>query len=131
MNDGEYEYARMLKEMENEVLALKTIHQRPLGTLNFFHLSETFTLTIGAGEFGVAFTIIVKTAEPVAKPPLAQVGWDIPSGFFDVTIVNMSMNMDYDTWTYELYLSSDGSAQTVTFKVGVISSQPIISITRS
>lgn len=131
MNDGEYEYATMLKEMENEVLALKTAHQRPLGTLNFFQKSQTFTLNISAGDYGIDFTITVKIAEPTAKPPITQVGWEIPSGFYDVTIVNMSVNGDYDTWTYELFLNSDEYAHTVSFKVGVVSSQPIISITRS
>ena len=131
MKDGEYEYAQILKEMENEILALKTAHQRPLGTLNFFQKSETFSLNIEAGSYGIYFTIEVEVAKPTAKPPITQVGWEIPSGFYDVTIVDMSVSGDYDIWTYELFLNSDEYAHNVDFKVGVISSQPINSITRS
>lgn len=131
MKDGEYEYAKMLKEMENEVLALKTAHQRPLGTLNFFQKSQNFTLNIGAGDYGIFFYITVKIAEPSVKPPITQVGWEIPNGFYDVSIIDMTVNANYDTWTYRLFLNSDEYAKTVNFKVGVISSQPITSITRT
>lgn len=131
MNNGEYEYAETLKNIENEILALKTAHQRPLGALNFFQKSTTLNISIEAGDYGREFDLIVKIETPTAKPPITQVGWEIPSGFYDVSIINMSVNNNYDTWTYRLFLNNDGSAQNVSFRVGVVSSQPINSITRS
>lgn len=131
MNNGEYEYAQTIKDIETEILALKTAHQRPLGTLNFFQKSATLSISITAGSYGREFNVIVKISSPSVKPPITQVGWEIPAGFYDVSVINMTANANYDTWTYRLFLNNDGSAQTVSFRVGVISSQPIISISRS
>ena len=131
MNNGEHEYAQTIADIETEILALKTAHQRPLGTLNFFQKSATLTISIPAGSYGREFIVTVKIEAPSAKPPITQVGWEIPSGFYDVSIINMSVNGSYDTWSYRLFLNADASAQTVSFRVGAISSQPINSITRS
>ncbi len=131
MYDGERQYAETLNEIESEILALKTAHQRPLGTLNFFQKSATLSISIPANSYGRDFYVVVKIETPTTKPPITQIGWEIPSGFYDVSIINMTVNGNYDTWTYELFLNNDGSAQTVSFRVGAISSQPITSITRS
>ena len=129
MGNGEYEFAQMLSQMENEVLALKTAHQRPLGTLNFFQSNTAFNVNINAGEYSAYFKISIKIAPPSAKPPILQAGWEIPSGFYDVTLINTTINSNYDLWEYTLGISnSNASAQTVPFSVGVVSSQPILEI---
>lgn len=128
MNDNEREFDKMLLDMEAEVLALKTAHQRPLGALNFFRDSLDFTVVIAAGDYGKAILITVNIETPTAKPPIVQAGWEIPNTFYDITILDMNVNANYDTWTYKLYLDNDGSAQNVPFNFAAISSQPILSI---
>lgn len=126
MNDGEYEYDRLLKSMENEVLALKTAHQRPLGTLNFFRKSLDFNVEIAAGAYSVGFYIDVKIGTPSVRPPIVQAGCSIPNGFFETTYEGMTTNGDYSVWSYALSLSNDNSsAQTINVKATALSSQPI------
>ena len=129
MNDGEYEFDRMLKSMENEVLALKTAHQRPLGTLNFFRKDLSFNVEIAAGDYSVGFYIDITIATPSVIPPIVQAGWNVPSGFFETTFEGMNTSGDYSVWTYALSLSNDNSAaQTINIKTMALSSQPIIGI---
>ena len=132
MNDQEREFVNLIDNMEREVLELKTAHQRPLGTLNFFQKNVSFNINMSAGGFGASFNLIVNVATPTAKPPIVQMGWEIPSGFYDVSVMNMSVNGDYTVWTYELFLANiDGTAKTVNFNAGAISAQPIESLTWS
>ena len=131
MNDAERELAQMFNNMEKEILALKTAHKRPLGALNFFRDSLDFTIVIGAGDYGKGITIVVQVETPTAKPPIVQAGWNIPSGFYDTSILDMNANANYDIWTYKIYINNDGSAQNVPFNFTAISSQPILSITWS
>ena len=129
MNDAEREYTQLIKSIEDEVLNLKTAHQRPLGVLNFFRKTQDITVT--SDQYGyVDFNIVVKIATPTVTPPIVQTGWNIPNGFYVVDIYQMSINSNYDTWTYRLALQQ-ASQFTTTLNVSVISSQPIESITRS
>ena len=128
MNDAEREYAQMLVSMEKEVLALKTAHQRPLGALNFFKQALNFNLNIAAGSYGVAFLVTVNIATPTAKPPIVQASYNVPNGFYDVSIEQITTGGDYSSWTYDLALNNDGSAQSVAFNFEALSSQPIVDI---
>ncbi len=132
MNDGEYEYAKLLKNLENEVLAIKTAHQRPLGALNFFIETIQFdvSLTYSYGSYYRQFKVVVKNALPIAKPPIMQPMIDTPAGFYFTSIDDSVVDSNYTTWTYTLSLVSM-SISSATIKFGVISSQPIDSITWS
>lgn len=132
MHNGEYEFDRLIKSMEREVLDLKTAHQRPLGTLNFFsdELSFTVAMQYTSGTYHRDFEVVVTIAEPIAKPPIVQAGWDTPSGFTFVETIGFSNSGDYTTWTYQLRLVST-SISSVAMKFGVVSSQPIENLTWS
>lgn len=132
MNNGEYEFDRYLKEMEDEVTNLKTAHQRPLGALGFFKKNLNFVLNLPYqyGAYSATINVVVKITTPTAKPPIVQTGWNIPAGFYSVDFMDFNVNGNYDTWTYKLYLSSN-TISSVNFKVSSISSQPIESITWS
>lgn len=132
MYNGEYEFDNMLTDMEREVLELKTAHQRPLGALNFFSAEDTFTINLNYsyGIYYREFYIIVKIATPVTTPPIVQTGWNTPPNFFLTELIETSISADYTTWTYKLDLLSENQSS-ANFKVGVKSSQPIISITRT
>lgn len=131
MNDQEREFVNLIDSMEREVLELKTAHQRPLGTLNFFQQDINFNVNIASGSYGVQFYFVVEIETPSAKPPIVQVGWEIPNGFYDVSVVNMNVNSNYTIWTYTLGLYNNGAAQTVNFKAGAISALPIKSLSWS
>ena len=128
MNNAEYEFDEMIKSIEQELTDLKTAHQRPLGTLNFFQRSSSFNVTIQAGAYAAIFDVTVNIETPTATPPIVQLGWEIPAGFYDVNIMDTTISGDYSSWTYRLALTNNGTAQTVTFNVGAISAQPILSI---
>lgn len=132
MNDGEYEYAKLLKSMENEVANLKTAHQRPLGALNFFTNKIQFTINLNYeyGSYYRAFRVIVKIAKPATTPPILQPAWDTPAGFYVVWLSANTISNDYTTYTYDMYLTSMTTASGLV-KFGAISSQPIESITWS
>lgn len=132
MGNNEYEFAKMLKEMENEVLALKTAHQRPLGTLDFFSDKISFGVTLNY-EYGVyyrEFNVVVKIATPTTTPPILQPSWDTPQGFYTVWLNSINISNDYTTYTYNMYLL-DATLSSATIKFGALSSQPIESITWS
>lgn len=130
MHNGEAEIAKMIKNMENEILALQTAHQRPLGALNFFKKSVNIPVNLqySYGIYYADITIIVKVKTPSVKPPIVQTGWDVPAGFNTVWFTEASTNDDYSEWNYQMALNSNNITST-TFKVGAISSQPIESIT--
>lgn len=132
MNDGEYEYAKLLKSMENEVANLKTAHQRPLGALNFFTNKIQFTINLNYeyGSYYRAFRVVVKIAKPTTTPPILQPAWDTPPGFYVVWLSANTISNDYTTYTYDMYLNSMTTASGLV-KFGAISSQPIESITWS
>ena len=131
MNNGEKEIAQMIKDIESEVINLKTAHQRPLGVLNFFKKSEQFTipLTEIVGIYGATFNVIVKIAKPPVTPPIVQAGWDTPAGIFQIERIDMAISSDYSTYTYKLRVQANSAMASVVVKVGVTSSQPIESIT--
>ncbi len=129
MYNGEAEFDKMIKDMEGEILALQTAHQRPLGALNFFSKQTSFTVNLdySYGTYAKDFEVTVVVAQPTAKPPIVQTGWDTPAGFYIVDILDFSVSSDYTTWTYKLSLTSMNTSS-ATMKIGVKSSQPIESI---
>lgn len=131
MNNCEREIDQLFTEMEKEVANLKTAHQRPLGALNFFTKNQSFTvnLSLMAGSYIATFNIIVKITTPTATPPIVQSGWDTPANFYRVERLEFGTNMDYDTYTYKLRLSTTSTVPSTTLKVYALSSQPIESIT--
>ena len=132
MYNGEVELDKMVKDMEGEILALQTAHQRPLGALNFFRKSVDIpvNLTSAYGIYSADIYITVKVKKPSVKPPIVQLGYDVPAGFYTVWFYGVETDTDYETWTYELSLDSPTISST-TLKVGAVSSQPIESITWS
>lgn len=130
MNAGEQDFEQLLRQMEAEILALKTAHQRPLGALNFFQDSETFTVPLSEsyGTYLADIKVTVTIDTPTVVPPIVQPGWDIPNGFYTVWFSGVTVSADYKTWIYNLTLTSV-SAGTATMRAGAISSQPIQSIT--
>lgn len=130
MNNGEAELAKMIKDMEAEILALQTAHQRPLGALNFFKKSVNIPVNLQYyyGIYYADIKITVRVRTPSVKPPIVQTGWDVPAGFNTVWFSEATTNADYSEWTYEMALNSNNITST-TFNVGVVSSQPIESIT--
>lgn len=132
MYNGEYEFDALIKGMEREVLDLKTAHQRPLGALNFFSKQENLPITLeyDYGMYYREFDVVVTIAEPTAKPPIVQTGWDTPTHIMLVDLVNYSVSANYTVWTYHLEILTENISST-TLKVGVKSSQPILSITRN
>lgn len=130
MNNGEKEIARLIKDAENELRNLKTAHQRPLGALSFFrgYTNIPVNLTLSYGTYVARISVTVRISKPDATPPIVQTGWDVPSGFITVWYDGMTINADYDEWTYDLMLYSNTIGST-TLRVGVISSEPVISVT--
>lgn len=131
MNNGEREFNEMLAWMESEILALKTAHQRPLGALDFFEQTTTLDLVLndtGYGSYTKTFWLDVTIQMPDVKPPIVQVGWDLPAGFSYVDFYESTTTDDYDVWSYKLSLTSP-TIVNVPFKVSALSSLPIISIT--
>lgn len=123
-----------MKQIKRELTALKTAHQRPLGTLDFFSDSSTFTVNLSesGGTYLATINVIVTIADPTVTPPIVQTGWDTPQGFYRVQFLDFSVNTSFTQWTYKLELNSAGSTITsATMKVTSISSQPVQSITWS
>lgn len=129
MNDGESESARLIKEIEREILALKTAHRRPLGALDFITKKETLTVPLDLlyGFYYKEFWLDVKIEKPDVTPPIVQTGWDVPENFYYMELLEYSVSADYATWSYKLYLGSE-TYNTATFDVSALSSQPIKSI---
>lgn len=132
MNDGEREYVQMLTSMEQEVLNLKTAHQRPLGTLNFFKSSSTFTIPLVdyGGSYSADIAVVVIIATPSITPPIVQTGWSVPASFYTVDLINFSVSGDYTTWTYTLFLQST-SVSSPQLTISALSSQPVEAISWS
>lgn len=125
---------RKLKHIKRELTALKTAHDRPLGTLDFFHANKTFTvnLTSSYGVYVATVNIVVQIETPTVTPPIVQTGWDTPNGFYRVQFLDFSVNNLYNQWTYKLQLIAPGTTiTTADMKITSISSQPITSITWS
>lgn len=132
MNNGEYEYGQMLKNLANEIRNLKTAHQRPLGTLNFFKKNISFNVELNYeyGSYYREFNVKVKIALPITTPPILQPFWNTPPGFYVVWLNKAEINLDYTEYSYRMYLLSDSiSSGEIVF--GAISSQPIENISWS
>lgn len=124
---------RNIKKIKRELTNLKTAHDRPLGTLDFFNKSINFTvnLTSSYGVYVATIDVVVNVETPTVTPPIVQTGWDTPSGFLYVEFMNLTISNDYSSWTYKLQILTTSSTATATMKVGCISSQKIESITWS
>lgn len=132
MNNAENEFDKQFRQAEQELTALKTAHQRPLGALNFFEKSAEFNveLTEAYGIYSANITVTVAIKTPSVVPPIVQTGWDVPEGFITVLFYGVETSADYATWTYNLTLTST-TKDVATMNVGTVSSQPIESITWS
>lgn len=129
MNDGEREFDSMIKSMESEVLNLKTAHERPLGALDFFSLTETIEVELdySGGSYGKDFWIDVTIQASNIKPPICQVGWDNPPNFIPMDLLEYNISSDYSVFSYRLTADSPTEDSAV-FKVTAVSSMPIQSI---
>ena len=129
MNSAEREFDLLLTEMESEILALKTAHQRPLGVLNFFRKTKTFTVNL-TPEYGswyeATINLVIKT-EASSKPPIFQMGYNIPRGVRQIYKNSATHNYDYSEWEYELYILENGITS-LQFTVSAVCSQPVKSI---
>lgn len=131
MNNGEREINELITEMENEVTNLKTAHQRPLGALNFFKKTDSFTIPLQslAGVYLANFKLIIQIATPSVTPPIVQAGWDTPANFYRVERTEMAISADYTTYTYKLRLQTQTALASAILKAEALSSQPIESMT--
>ena len=129
MNSGDREVDAMITSMERELTALKTSHQRPLGSLDFFTKTEDLNITLDSqyGTYTKTFWVDVTIQTPEVTPPIVQIGWDIPTGFNYVDLFEYSINANYNVWSYKLWLQSPTISST-TLKVTATSSLPINSI---
>ena len=130
MNSGDKEIDAMITSMERELTALKTSHQRPLGSLDFFTKTEDLNITLDSqyGTYTKTFWVDVTIQTPEVTPPIVQIGWDIPTGFNYVDLFEYSINANYNVWSYKLWLQS-ATISSTTLKVTATSSLPIGSIT--
>lgn len=129
MNNGEREFNELLTSCEKELVALKTAHKRPLGSLNFYTLTQSITVSLSQqyGTYNALFWVDVNIETPDIIPPIVQVGWDTPSGFNYIDLYEYSVNASYSTWSYKMFLQSP-SVSSATFNVTATSSLKILSI---
>jgi len=129
MNDGEREINDLIKTCENELTALKTSHQHPLGSLDFFSKTQTLTINLNYsyGAYDATFWVDVTIQAPDVMPPIVQIGWDTPPGFKYIDLFEYKINDSYSVWSYQLYLQST-SLSTAQLSVTAVSSMPINSI---
>ena len=130
MNSGERQIDSMITSMERELVALKTAHKHPLGSLDFFTKTEQLQLTLPEqyGTHYLLFWVDVTIQTPEITPPIVQIGWDIPQGFNYVDLFDYNMNATYSTWSYKMSLASP-TISSATFNVTATSSLPVQSIT--
>lgn len=129
MNSAEKEFDSLLTDMEREITALKTAHQRPLGVLNFFRKTEIFTINL-AHDYSSFYSATIKLVirvEPSDKPPIFQIGYNIPRGVRQIYTNEAKTNSDYSVWEFELYILAQNTTSTQ-FTAGAVCSQPIHSI---
>lgn len=129
MNNGEREFDSLIKSMEAEVLDLKTAHERPLGALDFFSLTETINVELeySLGSYWKDFWIDVTIQASDIKPPICQVGWDNPPNFIPMDLLEYNINADYSVFSYKLTVGSP-TETSASFKVTAVSSMPVYSI---
>lgn len=129
MNNGEREINELITNCEKELTNLKTSHQHPLGSLNFYTKTETLNIPLSSsyGVYDALFWLDIKIATPDVTPPIVQIGWDTPPGFKYIDLFEYNINASYTEWAYKLFLQSptQTSAQ---LTVTAVSSLPINSI---
>lgn len=128
-------FDEMIKFVDKELTNLKTAHLRPLGALDFFHMSKTLTVNLSdpynIGYYNAVFWIDVTIKQPDIIPPIVQTGWNIPNGFSRMDLYEYAVSSDYSVWSYKLTLESS-STNSASFLASAVSSVPILSIgTRS
>jgi len=130
MNNGEREFNSLLVSVEKELTALKQSHRHPLGAIDFYTSTQTInvSLSLNYGVYDKMFWVDVKVKTPEVKPPIVQVGWNVPSGFNYIDLFEYNISADYATWSYKMYLQS-ATENTASFNVTATSSLPIESIT--
>lgn len=129
MNNGEREFNELITSCERELTNLKTSHQHPLGSLNFYQTTQVLniTLTDSYGVYDALFWVDITINTPDVTPPIVQIGWDTPQGFKYIDLFEYKINNSYSVWSYKLYLQSP-SLTSAQLSVTAISSLPIISI---
>jgi len=129
MNNGEREFNESLVSVEKELTALKTAHIHPLGSINFYTKTETIEVTLEDlyGTYYKDFWVDVTIQMPSVKPPIVQVGWDVPAGFGYMDLYEYSINATYTVWSYRLSLMSP-TQSSASFPVTAVSAMPIESI---
>lgn len=125
------QFDEMMKFVDTELTNLKTAHYRPLGALDFFHLSRTVTVSLSdpynIGYYYATFWLDVTIKQPDIVPPIVQTGWNIPSGFQRMDLYEYTVSNDYSVWSYKLTLDSP-TLQSASFLASAVSSVPILSI---
>jgi len=126
---SEQEVWDAIRGVEIEITNLKTAHRRPLGALDFFKKVQSLHVSLDSsyGTYTKTFWVDVKIKTPEVTPPILQSGWDLPSGFTYMDLLNYSVSSDYATFSYQLWLQSP-SISSATFNFSALSSQPIVSI---
>lgn len=129
MNNGEREFNAMLTSVERELTDIKTSHQHPLGSLDFYQKKQAVTVNLdySYGFYNKTFWIDITIQTPSVAPPIVQVGWDIPNGFNYMDLFEYQINATYSVWSYKLNLGSP-DLDSATFNVSAVASLPILSI---
>lgn len=129
MNNGEREVNALITSCEKELTNLKTSHQHPLGSLNFYTKTQTLNITLSSsyGVYDALFWLDVKINTPDVTPPIVQIGWDTPPGFKYIDLFEYNINSAYSQWSYKLFLQSP-SQTSAQLTVTALSSLPINSI---
>lgn len=121
---------KKLKEVDRELTALKTAHQRPLGTLDFLQKSSEFTVNLDSyGAASINVTVTIET--PTVTPPIVQTGWSVPQNCYSVDLTAFNTSANYSQWTYKLSINTYPAVASANMKITALSSQPIQSITWS
>lgn len=121
---------KKLKEVDRELTALKTAHQRPLGTLDFLQKSIDFTVNLGSYGYA-SINVTVTIDAPTVTPPIVQTGWSVPQNCYSIDLLAFNTSADYSQWTYELSIITYPALSSASMKITALSSQPIQSITWS
>lgn len=129
MYDSELLFDKYISDMQDELLALKTFHPRPLGAFDFY--TDTLDFEANFDEFDFVDINITVTVEADGKMPVVQIGIDTPAKCWRPEIDGITISDDFTTWTYHIIwnLIYGYSAQKTDVNFGVISSVPIDSIT--
>ena len=128
MNNGEKQIDDELRFIEKELTNLKTAHQRPLGTLDFFHKTERLSVKLdnpgGSPDYFGYFWVDIELEESAIKPPICQLAYDVPIGSGEASLWDTVISSDYKTFSYRFFFV-DSPTQYGPFDVQTVSSIPV------